>query len=761
MKKGASIVFTIGILLILFVFTTTLLILFAFWEKTASKIISGKGASRFAKNGIEEAIWEIDHDSREYDSYQDTWRKNFSGEDIDVDNNGIPDSKWICIRDKNNKIIGRYGVLVEDESGKININGCGNSHGGFNEGFSVCEINLLKNLVGESTERNTVTFRYGPDGLPGKAKIDDDNDSFPIENDGIDNDGDGIIDEVGEGIDEQDEFNFKKPEGDDRPYFIPADIKLVEGIGKKTYRKVENSITVSSYDFNRNKSGEYRMNLNNAFFDDLYNLFLKLGYGKNQSAQIAVNIIDFRDTDNVPTIVEKLNGKKIIGVDQTPYLNEVEAVRPWKVQVLPSGTVIFSEQGGQFLEIFNPYSVPLDIGGWRITGVVTLFSNLWSRVINNSQEIYDDVAGGETEIDRDKAKSIIQSLVPTSIIIPPGKKIQPYSYYTVGDCIRIVIIIPPEGPPIPLLLPIADPSGCQQYEPILAINPGSFGSLSGILGKVPFLSTIGLDFTVSMFDRNENLIEKADYPIDFPATSVQKNDPRMRGIADWYPAVPTPGKTNYVFQPWVGGEFGKAGWVYLWPSSFNIKNRSFSSVGELSFIHRMQHWRSLDFWKDGIDRKTIDYFTVVKNPDIPVYGRLNVNTVSETALMCLPLVDSELAKAIVEAVPYMDISEILGIYGAGSSNAERLNREITKYGFDLKDNDMDLVIDTEREKERIFSKIVNLITVRSNVFKIVSVGQKVDDKNNNGKIEEKEITAEKKVTVFYDRIKKKIVYREQ
>jgi hypothetical protein len=61
----------------------------------------------------------------------------------------------------------------------------------------------------------------------------------------------------------------------------------------------------------------------------------------------------------------------------------------------------------------------------------------------------------------------------------------------------------------------------------------------------------------------------------------------------------------------------------------------------------------------------------------------------------------------------------------------------------------------------VFSKIINLITTKSNVFKIISIGQKVQDKNNNGKIEENEIIGEKKIVVWYDRNKKKIIYRRE
>jgi hypothetical protein len=192
-----------------------------------------------------------------------------------------------------------------------------------------------------------------------------------------------------------------------------------------------------------------------------------------------------------------------------------------------------------------------------------------------------------------------------------------------------------------------------------------------------------------------------------------------------------------------------------------IKNNSFDSVSEISFIHKKEHWKTMDFWRRGDDRKVIDYFTVVENPGEPTYGRLNVNTASDTVLTCLPLVDKDVAEAIINARPYEDISEVLGVYESEAPLQNLLSKEMIKYGFNFRDNTMDFFIDEEKEKELVFSRIIDLITVRSNVFKVMAIGQKVQDVNNNGKIEDEEIIAEKKVVFWYDRQKKKVIYRRE
>jgi len=758
-ENGDVIIIVIMVLLLIFLFTSTMLVLFNFWTKTTGKIIFGREAKNFSKIGIENAIWEIDNDDREYDCFLDSWRVNFEGNDVDLDDDGENDSKWFYVKDRKENIIGRYAVLVEDESGKININASGNLNTSFNEGHTVFEINILEKILGKSLYYNIVSFRYGNDGKPGKANFDDDGDIIESPFDGIDNDGNGFIDEPNEGIDEDDEFYYLKPKGDDRPYFSPSEIKMVSGLGEESYKKIKNYITTFSYDRDLNRKEEERIDINKANFYELSDFFKKMGYPETQAIQIALNIIDFRDKDSIPTVY-KTGSKFMTGIEKTPYLNEIDAVKKWKYRELAIGRV-FEEEGGQFIEIFNPYSEEIDIGNWRIEGVFVLSSNNWNEVFSNSQEIYDDFVNKETELNQEKANKIT-SLIDkfTSITIPSGKKIAPHSFYTIGDNLKITVIIPDEGPPALLFFPMdGDPENSQQYERILALNPGSLGILGELLGKIPFLANHGLDFTMKLYDKNGNLIEFCEYFIEGPEMSVQKNDPRMKGIADWILGPPTPGRLNAYFQPWVGKEFGEINWKVVWPSSFYVKNNQFSTIGELSFIHKMENWKTLNFWK-GEDIKIVDYLTCYKKVDDNIYGRININTAKKEVLECLPLIDEKIAEKIISARPFKDISEVLGVYGEKGERG-KLNEEITKYGFDFKDNDLDLFIDIEKEKEMVFSKIVNLITTKSNVFKITSLGQKVQDKNNNGKIEDNEITGVKKLVIWYDRNKKKIIYKRE
>lgn len=692
------------LLLVLFIFTGMLLFMFDFWQKTAHKMLSGKTAQRFAKMGLNAAIWEIDNDNLEYDDFTDPWRTNFTGGDVDLNSDGVPDGRWNYVNDRQGDVIGRYAVLVEDESGKVNVNYAGSTHK--KATYTVSDIDILSEILGTAAVDDIVRYR------------------------------------------------------DTRKYIDPSDIKLTSRVDTKKYEKVKNYITCFSYDLNRNRYGKLRININDVPFEVLYKTINDMGYTEEVAAQVSLNIIAYRQSSRVPPTYD-FKGTKMFGTNKTPYFNEIDAVKRWEKGTMGEA-IVFREIGGQFIELFNPYSETLDIGGWKITGVATFLSGLWNAAQRESQEIIDDVTEGETDIAPERVKKIWENVLAANIVIPNGKKIPPHSYFTIGDGLSLMIFVFPTEPPviIPVLVPIKDPGGCDHYEPIIAVNPGSLGFLADILDAIPFLSNLGLNCTMRLFDSKDNLIEETEYIIDLPELTVQKNDPRMFGVMDWFLGRPSPGKYNMTFQPWIGMEFGKLDWLINWPTSFNVKNNRFVSLSELSLIHKKEHWKTLDFWKYGYDRRLLDHFTVTDNPEEPTYGRLNVNTASETVLSCLPLVNKKLAKALVDAGPYKDISEVLGICGAGDSPVEILNREMVRYGFDIRDNDHDWYIDTEMEKELIFSRVIDLITVRSNVFKIIALGQKVQKIEKDGKIKE-EIISEKKMVVWYDRRKRKIIHKRE
>ncbi len=661
-RRGASVIFVLAILL-LFIFTGMLLFMFAFWEKTTAKHLALRAAAGYARTAIQRAIWELDHDDRAYDCLEDAWWTAFAGVDVDVDGDGERDARWFLVGHSDGAVVGRWAVTIVDESARVHLNASGTEHGGAHEGHATWEIALLPHVWGPAAAPAVAVWRSGSDGKPGVAGTDDNDNVAVLSSNRIDDDGDGLTDEEGEGIDEPQEFVASRPWGDDRPYLSRADAKLAPGVGPALWRAARPYLTVSSYDTNRDASGSLRVSVTTAPVAALREACLRLGYGEEEAARIAACIADYRDTDSVPTVLATSSGR-VFGIERTPYLNEVDGNLPARISV-EGEAVVVEEVGGHFIELFNPYDRPMNVGGWTISGVLTM-----------------PAAGG----------------TGTSIVLPPGAVIPPRSYYTIGDSVKVLIRFVPRMPPVPVFLPTREPAGCDCYAPILFVCWGGLDGFGPYQLFVPLFWPFLGERPLVVRDASGNLIEETLFPRDTAATTVQKNDPRMMGRDAWFQGPTTPGFPNAVFAPWTGGEVDPVSGLLTWPSCFVVKDGPFATLGELSRLFRGQQWRTLDFWRSGSDSRLLDRLTTQDDPSASVPGRLNLNTASETTLLCLPLVDPARAAAIRSARPLRDIGEVLGTPAAAGPQGI-LSREMTRFGFDGVDNDGDGWIDVEQEKE--------------------------------------------------------------
>lgn len=259
-----------------------------------------------------------------------------------------------------------------------------------------------------------VAYRFGADGKPGIAGVDDNENSAqnlrgtlsdaeqsglltptdgfdsenetqekPLESDGLDNDHDGSIDETGEGVDETGEYDpdFRRPAaGDDRHYLRIEDLLHVEGMNQAIYDAIAPYLTVFSISragvAHQSAEGEsslvgyLQLDPNSASAKDMFNL-LTARYAdlpEELIGQFVANIVDRRDADSYPS--EFVLGSKRLsyhGVEITPYINEV-----------CSDVATFEEDGdnGEFIELINPYSTAIDLAGWRLeTGSSTIRLN--------------------------------------------------------------------------------------------------------------------------------------------------------------------------------------------------------------------------------------------------------------------------------------------------------------------------------------------------------------------------------------------------
>lgn len=239
-------------------------------------------------------ILEFDSQANELDAQDELWRTTFAGNEVDVDGDGVLESRWFYVKDASGNDIGRYAVLVNDEAAKVNINADEAVIKKFFDGME---------LDGENITDSILKYRYGQDQKPGVAGADDNFNNLSLENDSLDNDGDGIIDEESEGIDEPQEFNADHPTGDDHPFVVKDELKKMQGITADVFKNISRLITVSSKDSEQGADGSMRQNINYIQADNLINTMLNKGVVSPWRK--AANIIDSFDKNLSRTKVYK------------------------------------------------------------------------------------------------------------------------------------------------------------------------------------------------------------------------------------------------------------------------------------------------------------------------------------------------------------------------------------------------------------------------------------------------------------------------
>jgi type II secretory pathway component PulK len=156
-----------------------------------------------------------------------------------------------------------------------------------------------------------------------------------------------------------------------------SDLKRVANMSDAEFEAIAPYLTTfsSSLDVWWAKSGTayFRVPINEATDEQIYRA-LRIAQpdtDENQLRQIAVNIVDRRDTDSVPTVSDDVKGSfPIIGYERTVRISEVCS----EVMCVP-------EDGadGQYIELHNPTDKSINVAGWKLewgTGAHTLTGTL-------------------------------------------------------------------------------------------------------------------------------------------------------------------------------------------------------------------------------------------------------------------------------------------------------------------------------------------------------------------------------------------------
>jgi len=736
-QDGYVLVVIIGILTILSLMAITFATLSRIETRATRNYTDSKKCEQIAKAALEHAIYELrmdkfgtdttaynnDNGDENYDASGTSWPGDgvFDGTDYDNSGNGANDSAWIYFPATTSAfdirlpgdLRARYAVLItDDKEARVNVNVTGNeanagSHTS-NEGWSTFEIDLSNVIELASTGNGNVTAseiidtRLGTDDAPGTSTANDDTGIVPDPGaDGIDNDGDSVLDEADEVTDEPNEFNSIFPYGDDVPFGLLSEAEIM-GTSSYTSRLEEifnnNGITESE----QNNSLKHwvttcsadtilcppytldggtsttKLNINALLNNEgaytntttynsdkkaamLVEVFTAAGVPDVERQQMAVNIIDFMDTNGTATTYND-GANTYYGVDKTPYINEVEA----------------RTSGGRdkYIELYNPYDAAINIVNWKI------------------------------KLD--------------------------------GEATEIILV----GPTVPLRgYYVIDETGAEGGDQ----TDANVGNLD-IGGEELILE-----------DSNGNVMQRTDYGSANNNQSRQLNDPRPIPLTasaadpwEWTSTGRTAGAENNNFDPTDGDD----GWTAVTQaSSFFVANSRFPNKGYLGYIHRGKEWSSVrigdtvaypiaypnllqyititDPSRDNIDNDgdgstdTTDTGSQSGDFDGPEYripGLINVNTASIQALQSLPNVDSTIATAIQGSgsKPFTSIGNMV-------DDVTQLTGALPKW-----------------DEEETLRSISNLITIRSNVFTVYVTAQITNESMSN-------VFAEKRILAIVDR----------
>ncbi|CAN5371613.1 hypothetical protein BH09SUM1_BH09SUM1_02010 [soil metagenome] len=330
-------------------------------------------------------------------------------------------------------------VIVRDASARVNVN--------------TADAKALETLLREVGQQRQiqvdaaglskaiVQYRLGRDGAPGIRGVDDNQSekqaltetaklafsSASISSDQVETNQETALERLGEtcmanaeerradvksllnGVDEADEFvaDIRYPAyGDDRRFQTLTDLMRVPGMKGGIVKALEPYVTVFSLSqasglasTDSHDEADAPLDLNRATAEDIADALKKLyGGSKDETLllQFAANIVDMRDSDNKPTVLEGPKGTKILGLERTPLITEVYA-----------DSVTPQENGddGQYVEIYNPWEESISLTGWslRVSGQrIPLQGTLPSRGylivtddFDNSADAHakDDLAG--------------------------------------------------------------------------------------------------------------------------------------------------------------------------------------------------------------------------------------------------------------------------------------------------------------------------------------------------------------------------------
>ena len=719
-ERGVALLIALAVLVLMAILAVSFYTSQDIESKAASNARAARSAEAIAEGGLEWAIALVESDETlGTDTNFDIWgpRAHETGgyNDDVLFNNGnnnevdltelFPDpadldhpydARWIYVRD-GARVIGRFAAIIECENGKANVNVVGNGkqtdidNSGQAEGISPAEISLY-NILDEITDADPawaddiIDLRNGPDGKPGIA-------GGP----GGDDDGDGPAgyvfcddnlngkpdpEDYQDAMNEPDEHNVHDPTGDDIVLLDLSTVRKYSSMTAANLTTIRAYITVNSQTQNVYKlepandsvtdDWAAKLCVNTATAIQIQTELQKLQVAGRLPAtaklnQITANILDFIDNNDDIT---QFGGT--YGIEKTPYINEVEASPQTYPINLGGGVTGTVYDHGEFVELINPYDVPINV--------------------NLDVPMQGDIGGTGSG-----PRQLIHNIsVPARSGETPG-------FFVIGDTSGYYTYTDPDTEELKKVTfddPTAPrPGGCDMYKN-LGLGDGG--------GTILLQASSGGPI--------ENAVYTGAGSRD--NRTSQKDDPR---VGDWFGTfTASPGAENGAWNPDASGDMDLG---LTLSERFLIYNGKVGSVGHLGRVHAGQQWATIDLTGDDLpggnwdtlhEEKTwlniYDVFTTAENVENHRYGLININTAPEEVLMGLKDVDASRIVAdrdpptsrVFESVA--EIGEYLPIEAQGTAKTWI--------------------------REKHLADVAGLVTVRSHVFRVTVLAQALDRQGN-------------------------------
>jgi len=254
-------------------------------------------------------------------------------------------SKWFYLKNETGKTVGRYRIKIEDEAAKVNINRARLPKNSKGYGWDTGEINLSKALgVPDKIAKKILQYRYGPNLLPG-GRGDDDYNNVVLMADGIDNNANGIIDEENEGYNDPGEYKADNLKGDDRKFStvnetvsILMDTKkpLPYAVRAAMREKIPRRATIYSIDEPGSPTlrNDMLTDINCMTARDCRRMITKANErktfipGGQKRAQLAANIVDYRDENHVLSTLGSTYGVEAVCFNEVMANDESTTIDP-------------------------------------------------------------------------------------------------------------------------------------------------------------------------------------------------------------------------------------------------------------------------------------------------------------------------------------------------------------------------------------------------------------------------------------------------